>query len=255
MIRPSIYAPHFGNEQKLQSMFAFKQHISLSFDTVKFDPSATLKVFIQCEPTAVKNSMDDLIIQNQHSFDVILTYKKNVLAACDNAIFFPFGTCWIEDGDRKIYKKNSLVSIVASSKNYTTGHRLRHVVIKKHETLDCYGRGYNPVESKITALKDYMFSVAIENSTEDNYFTEKLIDCMVTGVVPIYWGCDNISDFFDPRGILKFSNEDQLSSIMGMLSEEVYNKMKPYIEYNYNIAKRYTEFYDRITEIINKEIS
>jgi hypothetical protein len=42
-----------------------------------------------------------------------------------------------------------------------------------------------------------MYSVAVESSSETNYFTEKLIDCLITKTIPIYWGCPNISDFFD----------------------------------------------------------
>ena len=27
---------------------------------------------------------------------------------------------------------------------------------------------------------------------------EKLLDCLVTGVVPVYWGCRRLADVFDP---------------------------------------------------------
>jgi hypothetical protein len=42
----------------------------------------------------------------------------------------------------------------------------------------------------------------IENDRAPNYFTEKLIDCFALGTIPIYWGCPNIGDFFDARGII-----------------------------------------------------
>jgi hypothetical protein len=37
----------------------------------------------------------------------------------------------------------------------------------------------------------------VESSSETEIFTERLIDCLVTKTIPIYWGCPNISDFFD----------------------------------------------------------
>ena len=36
-----------------------------------------------------------------------------------------------------------------------------------------------------------MYSVAVESSSET------IIDCLITKTIPIYWGCPNISDFFD----------------------------------------------------------
>jgi hypothetical protein len=55
-----------------------------------------------------------------------------------------------------------------------------------------------------------MFSVCIENSSERNYFTEKLIDCFAQKVIPIYWGAPNVSEFFDPDGIIFCKTHDQV---------------------------------------------
>ena len=42
-----------------------------------------------------------------------------------------------------------------------------------------------------------MYSVSVESSSETTYFTETIIDCLITKTIPISWGCPNISDFFD----------------------------------------------------------
>jgi hypothetical protein len=47
-----------------------------------------------------------------------------------------------------------------------------------------------------------MFSFAIENCRQPYYMTEKLIDCFITGTVPIYWGADYAIDFFNPDGMI-----------------------------------------------------
>ena len=47
-----------------------------------------------------------------------------------------------------------------------------------------------------------MFSVTIENDKYETYYTEKLTDCFATGTIPIYWGCLNISQYFNPKGIV-----------------------------------------------------
>lgn len=48
--------------------------------------------------------------------------------------------------------------------------------------------------NKKIGLNDYMFSVAIENTIQPNYISEKFFDCILTNTVPIYFGCSNIKD-------------------------------------------------------------
>ena len=72
--------------------------------------------------------------------------------------------------------------------------------------VDSFGRGFVAVEHKAEALAQYAFSIAIENSQQDTYFTEKLIDCFSTGTVPIYWGTRKISEYFDMRGVIQFDS-------------------------------------------------
>jgi hypothetical protein len=113
------------------------------------------------------------------------------------------------------------------------------------------------IPSKIDALREYMFSVAIENvSCDDNYFSEKIIDCFLTGTVPIYHGCIHIGEFFDIRGILYFENQKQLDDIINNLSEQKYYEMLPYIKDNFERSHKwpldndmtYDMFYKKIIE-------
>ena len=46
------------------------------------------------------------------------------------------------------------------------------------------------------------------------YFTEKLIDALITKTVPIYWGAPYIGDFYDNRGIIHFEDENELVDIV-----------------------------------------
>jgi hypothetical protein len=80
-----------------------------------------------------------------------------------------------------------------------------------------------------------MFSVAIENiSCDDNYFSEKIIDCFLTGTIPIYHGCIHIAEFFDDRGILSFQTQDELDAIIDSLSPEKYESMLEYAKINFD---------------------
>ena len=70
------------------------------------------------------------------------------------------------------------------------------------------------------------FHIAVENSQQKNYFTEKIIDCFASKTVPIYFGCPNIGDWFHMDGIITFSDLDELKKIVGRLDGECYNKRR-----------------------------
>lgn len=50
--------------------------------------------------------------------------------------------------------------------------------------------------SKYNGLKQYNYSLCIENSCYKGYFTEKITDCLLSWTIPIYFGCTNIDKYF-----------------------------------------------------------
>ena len=111
------------------------------------------------------------------------------------------GKSFIKNG--KMYDKTKLVSMIASNKIMCEEHRYRQEIIKKYSNkCDHYGRGYNEITNKEDGLIEYCFSFVIENATYSNMFTEKITDCFMTGTIPIYYGMNNIGDFFNLDGII-----------------------------------------------------
>jgi len=178
------------------------------------------------------------IAKNYDKFDMVFTFSKELLKISDKFVLIPYGGCWIDVEDRVIHEKSKDVSIILSAKQTTVGHRLRHTVLKTFPTLDNFGFN-NPIEKKITALKDYRFSIVIENCQKDYYFSEKLIDCFMTGTIPIYWGCPSIGEFFDTNGMLIINNVDDLEAAIKSLSEELYTSKLESIKHNFEEAKKY----------------
>lgn len=185
--------------------------------------------------------LDQSIIFNYIDiFDEVYTLRKDFLELSPKFKFLPVWGSWIKYGDRKIYDKNKNLSIIASYKRQTVGHNLRHTIISLfHNNMDVFGSGYKSIEDKVEGLIDYRFSLVIENTKQDYYFTEKLLDCFNTGTVPIYWGCPSIGDFFDSKGILNFDSLDDLHLIIESLSPEKYLSMKENIANNYVLANKY----------------
>jgi hypothetical protein len=85
-----------------------------------------------------------------------------------------------------------------------------------------------------------MFSITVENCQQDYYFSEKLIDTILTGTIPIYWGCPSIGDFFDIDGLIVFNTLDELENILDNISPELYFEKINVIHKNFEIAKKYT---------------
>lgn len=233
----------------------FDKKVSISFDTLEYNDTSDYKVLVQIEPPSIINIIDN-ISQNKNNFDLILTWNPKLLDECNNSRLFPFGSCWINESDRKIHKKTKKLSIISSNKTQTFGHKLRHDIINNaRNSMDVFGSGYLHIDNKITGLKDYMFSLIIENDRLDNWFTEKIVDCLVTGTIPIYWGCNNIDKYFNTKGFIEFKNINHFKeSVLPILNEDTYKNMLPFINENFNLALNYVNFWGRVESIIKEEL-
>lgn len=192
--------------------------------------------------------------QNYHK---VLTCSKKLLDTNRRFLFTPVGGSWIRPSERRIYKKEALVSIIVSPKRDLEGHKLRHDVVNKFGSVidrnNTFGKEYNWLEEKIDGLKKYQYSIIIENCREDYYFTEKLIDCFSTGTVPIYWGCPSIGEFFDIKGILSFTNLTELKNILSFIGDEDYQNRLNAIEGNFIKSQDYLVTEDWIAMNILKQ--
>ena len=56
--------------------------------------------------------------------------------------------------------------------------------------------------NKLQVLKDYRFAICYENCALAGYITEKIIDCFVAGVIPIYHGAPDVSDHISAKAFL-----------------------------------------------------
>ncbi len=178
-------------------------------------------------------------------FDYVYTFDAELLARDPQKyLFFIVGGCWVASKDRAVHPKKKLCSLIASPKNILPGHKLRHAIVDRFGSkLDgIFGSGYTTIPQKIIGLQEYMFSFVIENCREPYYITEKLIDCFITGTVPIYWGGIYVSEFFNLDGMILFSDIAELDRIFDNLSPDLYSKMLPAIHENFQLALNFTSY-------------
>jgi hypothetical protein len=191
------------------------------------------------ESPLITSSQYNFIKNNFDKFDSIFTFDNELLELSPKFKLVPLGGCWVKKEDRLVHKKSKLVSTIVSNKKFLPGHTLRHDIVNNFTHIDVFGGGYNPIENKIIGLKDYRFHIVVENCKKNYYFSEKLIDCFVTGTIPIYWGCPSIGDFFDLDGILTFDTLEDLQKILNSLSNELYLNKLNSINKNFGTSQNF----------------
>jgi hypothetical protein len=205
------------------------------------------------EPPVIDSRPYSFIRNHYNNFDNIFTCDDSLLSLSDKFVYVPIGCTWINEEYRKIYNKDKMTSIIVSFKNSTVGQRLRHKVVSDFgNMLDVMGNGYKRIQNKIEGLAPYCYSVVIENSQLDSYFTEKIIDCFMTGTIPIYWGCSTIGKYFDSKGIIQFDNISDLDNILKSISYQDYQNRMSAIISNFEKAKDYVFFEKHIFNFLNK---
>lgn len=82
------------------------------------------------------------------------------------------------------------------------------------------------IPDKLETLKNYKFSICYENMGHvKGYVTEKIFDCFGAGVVPVYWGASNITDYVPADCFIDrrlFKNEEELYRFLKAMTQEEY---------------------------------
>jgi hypothetical protein len=95
--------------------------------------------------------------------------------------------------------------------------------LSKYKRVDSGGRLLNniggPVSDKRAFLAQYKFTIAFENESYPGYTTEKILDPMLMGSLPIYWGNPLVHLDFNPRSFINFSDYGGLDDLVDRVVE------------------------------------
>lgn len=87
-------------------------------------------------------------------------------------------------------------------------------VLSKYKPIDSGGGFLNNmgvmVKDKLNFLRDYKFTLAIENSGVAGYVTEKIYDPFLSQSLPVYWGDPNISSAYQPNSFVNIMSYSSL---------------------------------------------
>jgi len=230
---------------------------------------------IQAEPNAILG-LRELFIQNHHKYDILLTFDEEILKHCQNARFYLYGTTWIP---KEIYesidisRKKRRISSITGNKCFPNaiGHHIRqHLYYSQQDCeapVDWYRSGKdhqilpdiigNPIlgDSKLPLFLDYQFAIVIENSRQANYFSEKLLDCLLTKTIPIYWGCPNITKWFDTTGWIILDTDSVSYCFEKCKVLPDYESHMDVIHKNYETAKKFVNFTKNVCDAIGLSVN
>lgn len=221
------------------------------YEGIKIPKSfSKLKIAWLCESTSIFPNIYQFVEKNYRnifsSIDYIFTSDKHLLSI-DNRFKFAFSCSnipWTPKDQWGVYPKEKTCSMICSEKKMCHGHLYRHQVAQIYMgDVDIYGGAfgspftgekYDGFYKKENALKDYMFSIVIQNNLNSHFFTEHLTDCFAYGTIPIYLGDPEINKFFNGNGILKYQDKFNIKS----LNKDVYDSKIDAVNENLEIIKK-----------------
>jgi len=247
-------------------MFHDKQ-VEVYVDSVPMNsiPVDTVRFVLLIEPPEILNLEARLLFGEENkTYNYVLTHDENILKRCKTAHLFEFGTTWLKEYD--FPKKKFSVSALVGGKLITPGHTLRQKVWFKEERIESIPRNFylsgnlggisninnNPVlGSTKHPLFNSQFHICIENTKRNNWFTEKLIDCLRTKTIPIYWGCPNIGNWFNTEGFFMVDTFQDIINVCNSLTENTYNEKLKFVEENFEKCQKFLTIADRLQDKIN----
>ena len=191
----------------------------------------------------------------EKDFDLIFTYSEKILDKLDNARFVPFcATLWngsIAPSNNYQFKTKD-ISILSSDKLLCKLHKFRYDLAwkcKREHLADTFGTfdngGYITLDD---TLREYRYSICIENIVEPYFFTERLICALANQCIPIYLGASKIDKFFNTDGIIQITEKSDINQVLKQCTKEEYERRLPFILDNYERVQKYFNPYDFMYE-------
>lgn len=110
-------------------------------------------------------------------------------------------------------EKTKQFSVICSGRTDSPEHLARFIFVKKlkehfGDRMDWFGNGVAPIASKWEGLRDYKYSLVLENQASSYALTEKIQDSFLALTFPFYWGAPEASTVFPPGSFLPINLKD-----------------------------------------------
>ena len=242
--------------------FGLKTHFYSHYEAFNLVGNPDKRYAMLIESRAIKPKTYGKFIREksyiENEFDLVFTYDAEILETFKNARFVPFcAGYWYGKVDRSVAlspdnwrHKTKNVSILSSYKTSCELHRVRKDLAmrcRREGLADAFGTfdGGEKVTPEST-LKDYRYSIIIENDIEPLFFTEKLTNCFASQTIPVYLGAERIHEFFNPDGIITLTLRDveDIGEVLRQCTTEEYERRLPAVLDNFGRVGEYSNPHD-----------
>jgi len=132
--------------------------------------------------------------------------------------------------------------------------------IKKDPSLDLdlYGKKIHFIEDKWDGLAPYRYSLAVENTSGPDYWTEKIADCFLTRTVPLYHGCTNLEDYFPQGSFIRIDigkPAESLAEIKRILTEDDWEHRIPALKEARELVLNRYQLFPYVSDLIHSDHS
>ena len=133
---------------------------------------------------------------------------------------------------------DSLINRNFCSFVYSNHVALREVFFNKltdYKKIDSAGKVLNNtkidfgVKAKLEFEMNHKFSIAFENSSREDYITEKLVQSFAAKTIPVYWGAGNVTDYFNEKAMIILKDEADIPRVIDRI-KEIDNNDELYLE-------------------------
>lgn len=260
----------------------FSRQVAIYVDCRKLTPKiqGIFDVLYLCEPQPILPRMSAYALAHLDLFDLIVVSTDHLVGASEKIVPLEYGTAWVPPAEVPPPKREG-VSFLVGRKRLTDGHRLRQTLWRRQDEITVSKNffvsdrgwprklawlagtpGIDPLprnpwrwpvlgDSKLP-LFESQYHLAIENCQSRFYYTEKLLDCFLTATVPIYWGCQNLGDYFDLRGVIEARGADDLLAACNATSSSDYEARAAAVAENRRRAIAFLDVGHRLGLIVKK---
>lgn len=209
-----------------------------------------VNVYFALEPPAVDVTHEkNNLLQLKKYFDYIVTWNDDLIDK-ETFIKFNYIVDFFNYMNHVPFENKKLLTNISGNKKSNHKDELyskRLDVINYFETLEqedfeFWGSGWDKkiyknyrgtASSKIDVYKNFKYAICFENQRKLNgYITEKILDCFVCGIVPIYWGAENIEQYVPKECYIDYRDYENIEALISFLK---------------NISKE--QYYDYINNI------
>lgn len=158
------------------------------------------------------------------------------------------------------YNKKTKFCCIVRSRNWGEERNIFIEKLSKYKKVDEGGKysnniGYyigSTIIDKLNFIKDYKFVISFENSKYPGYTTEKIMEAMCVGSIPIYWGNPLINKEFNIDSFINVDNINNIDDVIERIIEIDNND-----DLFYNIQHKSNLINDRIQDfqIVENQLS